>query len=201
MAEDAGQSAKQLPDQLVFDVINAGFTGLCFDGKAFFATDHPNGDQPDYSNKITAALSASTQAAAQASLGAAAVLMRKFKDTEGNPLDILPDAILVPPDLAEVAETLYTAEKLEDGKPNLYKGKYKPIVSGRMTSTTAWVLCCTTKAVKPFVYQLRKAPVFVEQTTPDSDAVFMQKTFHFGAEARAAAGYGLPQLAVGSTGV
>ena len=47
---------------------------------------------------------------------------------------------------------------------------------------------------------LRKAPVFVEQTDPQADDVFSRKKFKFGAEARAAAGYGFWQMAYGSTG-
>ncbi|MDW2865859.1 Mu-like prophage major head subunit gpT family protein, partial [Acinetobacter baumannii] len=41
---------------------------------------------------------------------------------------------------------------------------------------------------------------FVKQTDTSSDSVFMRKKFKFGSEARGAAGYGLWQMAVGSTG-
>jgi phage major head subunit gpT-like protein len=54
--------------------------------------------------------------------------------------------------------------------------------------------------VKPFIYQERKAPVFVSQTNPEADDVFTRKKFKFGAEARAAGGYGFWQLAYGSLG-
>jgi len=55
--------------------------------------------------------------------------------------------------------------------------------------------------VKPFVYQERKAPVFVEQTDPQADDVFNRKKFKFGAEARAAGGYAFWQMSWGSTGL
>ena len=70
----------------------------------------------------------------------------------------------------------------------------------RLTSSTAWFLHVTSRPVKPFVYQQRKAPVFVQQTTEENDAVFMRKHFRFGAEARVAGGYGLWQMSYGSTG-
>jgi phage major head subunit gpT-like protein len=54
--------------------------------------------------------------------------------------------------------------------------------------------------VKPFVYQERKAPNFVEQTDAQTDNVFMRKKFRFGAEARAAGGYAFWQMSFGSTG-
>ncbi len=37
------QEAKHHPNQLIADLITAGATDLCFDGKPFFATDHPVG--------------------------------------------------------------------------------------------------------------------------------------------------------------
>ncbi|ECF3845340.1 head protein, partial [Salmonella enterica subsp. enterica serovar Glostrup] len=51
-----------------------------------------------------------------------------------------------------------------------------------------------------FIYQERKAPNLVEQTDPEADDVFMRRKYKFGAEARAAGGYGFWQLAFGSTG-
>ncbi len=205
-AQGAGESAAQLPDELVFEAINGAFTGLCFDGQFFVDTDHPvknpvTGAIDPVSNKGVAVLSAATQAAAMASLGAAATAMGMFKDDEGRPLNVTPSILLVPVALRDVANTLYTADRLEDGKANLYKGMFKPVVSPRLTSATAWFLLDVSKVIKPFVYQERKAPVFVQQTDPQSDDVFSRKVFKFGAEARAAAGYGFWQTCYGSTGL
>lgn len=36
-----GQDAKTHPDELVFALLAAGFTGVCYDGQYFFDTDHP----------------------------------------------------------------------------------------------------------------------------------------------------------------
>lgn len=202
-AEGAGFSAAQLPDELIFEAVNNAFAGLCFDGQYFCDTDHPVKDPvtkipTSVSNKGATALSAASQALAIASLGAAAVAMGKFKDDEGRPLNVTPNVLLVPPALQDVANALYTVDRLDDGKANLYKGKYKPVVSPRLTSDTAWFLLDTTKIIKPFVYQERKAPVFVQQTNPEADDVFTRKTFKFGAEARAAAGYGFWQTCYGT---
>jgi len=198
-AEMAGHSAKQLPDEIVYGVVNGGFTTLCHDGQYFFDTDHP-GKDGSVSNKGTKALSCATLAAAQASYGAGRTAMRKFKDSEGRPLGIRPNILLVPAALEDIANLMMTVEKLEDGKPNPYKGTATVVVGDWLTSDTAWFLLDTTKPVKPFIYQNRKAPVFVEQTDPQADNVFKRKKFLFGAEARAAGGYGFWQLAYGSTG-
>lgn len=40
-----GQSAAQHPDEITFELINSGFTSLCYDGQNFFDTDHPVGQQ------------------------------------------------------------------------------------------------------------------------------------------------------------
>lgn len=119
-AQMAGFSAKQLPDEIVADLINGVFTQHCFDGQYMCDTDHPvNG--ASVSNKGTKALNASTQAAAIASLGAGRTAMRKFKDDEGRPLNITPNIPLVPPALEDIANILANNEKLDDGKPNPYK--------------------------------------------------------------------------------
>ncbi|OGC00156.1 head protein [candidate division KSB1 bacterium RBG_16_48_16] len=205
-AQGAGESAAQFPDELVFEAVNGVFTNVCFDGQFFCDTDHPvknpaTGLPESVSNKGVAVLSAATQAAAIASIGAAATAMGSFKDNEGRPLNVTPNVLLVGVALRDMANTLYTADRLEDGKVNLYKGLYKPVVSPRMTSSTAWMLLDTTKVIKPFVYQERKAPVFVQQTDPQSDDVFNRGTYKFGAEARAASGYGFWQLGWASTGL
>jgi len=116
-AQMAGWSAKQLPDEIVFDLVNNGFSNLCYDGQYFFDTDHPVAGK-SVSNKGTAALSIASLAAAQASYGAARTAMRKFTDDEGRPLNITPNVLLVPPALEDTARALVTVDRLEDGKPN-----------------------------------------------------------------------------------
>jgi phage major head subunit gpT-like protein len=203
-AEMAGFSAKQLPDEIVYDLVNGAFTQKCFDGQYMCDTDHPvtdvNGTVQSISNKGTKKLSAATQAVAIASLGAARTTMREFKDDDGRPLNITPNILLVPPALEDIANILANNEKLDDGKPNPYKGTITVVSDGRLTSDTAWFLLDTTKPVKPFIYQERKKPNFVQQTDPQADDVFMRKKFKFGAEARAAGGYGFWQLVYGSDG-
>jgi len=198
-AQMAGQSAAQLPDEIVMDLVNGGFANLCFDGQYFFDTDHLVSGA-SVSNKLTVALSVANQAAAIASYGAARTAMLKFKDDEGRPLNVIPRILLVPPALESVALAMVNNDRLTDGAANLYKGTAEVVVDARLTSDTAWFLLDTSQPIKPFIYQERKAPVFVEQTSTENDDVFNRKKFKYGAEARAAGGYGFWQLAIGSTG-
>lgn len=205
-AEMAGFSAKQLPDELVIGgAVNGAFTNLCYDGQIFCDTDHPVGNEStgivSVSNKGVVVLSCATLALAQASLGAARTAMKKFKNDDGQPLNITPNVLLVGPALEDTALVLKNNERLEDGKQNPYRGTFELVVDARITSDTAWFLLDTTKPVKPFLYQERKAANFVEQTDPQAEDVFMKKKFKFGAEARGAAGYGFWQLCFGSTGL
>jgi len=204
MAQEAGSSSRTWPDELVGEVANGSFTNKCYDGQYFCDTDHPVGDGDgetvSVSNKGTAILSIESLAAAQAGYGAARTAMRKFKDDEGRPLGVKPTTLMVPPALEDTANLLMTTDRLEDGKPNPYKNTAKVVVNDQLTSDTAWFLLDTSRAIKPYIFQQRKKPVFVQQTDPEADDVFMRKKFKFGAEARGKAGYGLWQLCYGSTG-
>ncbi|QBK69394.1 Mu-like prophage major head subunit gpT family protein [Acinetobacter johnsonii] len=198
-AQGAGHSAKQWPDELVFTAVNKGFTEKCYDGKPFFATNHPVG-KSGVSNKGTKKLSAASQEAAAASYGEARTALMSMKDEDGRPLNVNPNLLLVPPALEATANALINSDRLDDGKANLYKGTAKVVVVAWLTSPDAWFLLDTTKPLKPFIYQPRKKPEFVQQTTVESDSVFTEGEFKFGAEARGAAGYGHWQTAYGSDG-
>lgn len=198
-AKMAGFSAKQLPDEIVYELVNGGFVSRCYDGQYFFDTDHPVAGQ-SVSNMGTKPLSVATLEHAQDSFGAACTVMQEFKDEDGQPISVMPNVLLVPPALRDTARRMMTSEKLEDGQANPYKGAAEVVVEPRLTSRTAWFLLDTSKPVLPFIYQERKAPVFVQQIDPEADDVFNRKKYKFGAEARAAGGYGFWQLAYGSTG-
>lgn len=200
MAQEAGFSSKQLPDEIDADLKNGAFANECYDGQYFYDTDHPVAGA-SVSNKGTAALSAATTAAAAASYGAARTAIMSFKDDEGRPLALIPDVLEVGPALETTAKLICESDKLTDESPNPYKGTATVLVNPRITSTTQWMLHVTNRPLKPFIYQERKKPVFVQQIDPEADDVFMRKKFKFGAEARAAGGYGLWQLSYGSTGL
>lgn len=198
-AQAAGQSAAELPADIVFGLVSEGFVNPCYDGQPFFDTDHSVAGV-SVSNKGTKKLSAASLAAAKASYGVARTGMRKLKDDEGASLKILPNLLVVPPALEDEANYLMTADRFPDNTPNPYKGTAEVLVVAELTSDDAWFLFDTSKVMKPLIYQERKKPEFVEQTDYNNDNVFMRKKFLFGAEARANGGYGFWQMAYGSTG-
>lgn len=198
-AQMAGDSASELHDMIVDGLKNGAFTSSGIDGQYFYDTDHEV-KGASVSNKLTAVLSSATPAAAAAGYGAARIAIMKFTDDEGMPLRLMPDTLEVPPALEATAKKLLEADKLDDNSPNPYKGTAKLIVNPALTSDTAFYLHVTGKAVKPFIVQMRKKPVFVSQTSTENDDVFMKAEYKFGAEARATGVYGFWQLSVGSTG-
>lgn len=203
-ATSQGELAAYFAEERVADAVNAGFTATCWDGKTFFATDHPGqtkaGAATTFSNRSTAVLSASTQAAAIASLGAGLKALRSMKNDRGRPVRVRNIKLVVPVALQDVANVLAMNEKLEDGKPNPYRGTVTVEVWEELTSDTAWFLFGEGGGLKPFVLVQRKAPTTVAVTDPEDSHVAMTGEFIFSIEADAVAGYTFPQLAFGSTG-
>jgi len=189
-----GGSAKTHPDQLVFKLLNDGFTALCYDGKAFFATDHQGG-----SNKVTTALSASA-------FGDAKAAIRRMKNDKGDPIfDGTEKLTLVTgPELESTAKKILTAENISvtDGstETNIHRGTADYICSAQITSSTAWFILVEAHGIKPLIFQERKKPEFVSLIDSKDESVFMRKEFLFGADSRDNAGYGLYHFAFGSTG-
>ena len=66
-------------------------------------------------------------------------------------------------------------------------------------SGAAWFLMDLSRNfMKPLIFQERKKPEFVALTRADSDHVFLNKEFLYGADGRYVAGFGFHQLAYGS---
>lgn len=53
MFNEMGNASEVFPDELVFPLLNAGFTNLCYDGQYFFDTDHPVNANVDGSGAVT----------------------------------------------------------------------------------------------------------------------------------------------------
>jgi len=198
-AKSAGDSAGELHDLILDDLKNNAFTSQCIDGQFFYDTDHEVNGQ-SVSNKLVAVLSSANRAAADASIGAARTMMGKFTDSEGMPLRLKANLLEVGPGLLATANILATADKLDDGSTNPYKGLFEVMENPGLISDTQWMLHNTRSAVMPFIIQMRKRPVFVNQTSMENDDVFNKRMLKFGAEARAAGVYGFWQLSIGSTG-
>ncbi|MCL5266712.1 MAG: Mu-like prophage major head subunit gpT family protein [Bacteroidetes bacterium] len=190
-----GMSARMHPDELVFSLLNAGFTQKCYDGKNFFDTTHAFG-----SNKSTKILNATYYGAALAAIG-------RIKDSTGNPLFNGSEklTLVTGPELEETAKQMLNADFISVGggstQNNVWKGTADYLKSPQVTSPTAWFIIVDFMGLRPLIFQERKAPRFITKNNPqDSDYVFMNDKYVYGVDSRDNAGYGLPQLAYGSDG-
>mgnify|MGYP000770837899 CR=1 FL=1 len=189
--ENLAQAAAAHPDKLIFELLKNGFSELCYDGKAFFATDHPVG-KDKASNKGTAKLSMDAYKTARTS-------MMSLKNSKGRPLALVPDLLVVPPALEADARDILVADFI-NGTKNTMQGTAEIHVEPRLASDSAWFLLCTKRPVKPLIYQQRKKAKFVSKTNETDDNVFMSKKFIYGADSRGNAGFGFWQMAYGSDG-
>ncbi len=61
----------------------------------------------------------------------------------------------------------------------------------------AWYLLDTSRAIKPLIYQTRKAPQFVAMNQEEDESVFMRGEYRYGVDLRCNVGYGFWQMAFG----
>lgn len=189
---DIAQSTALHPDNLVFKLLKGGFTTECYDGKPFFSNEHKTG-KLTISNKTNAVLTAD-------SYGKARMAMMSLKDENKDSLNIIPNLLVVPPSLEGAAKTILTAEFI-DGSSNIWKDTAELLVVPELSgSDKAWYLLCTTKSLKPLIFQEREVPKFVSRTNENDENVFNKDEYQYGVRARSNAGYGFWQMAYGSDG-
>ena len=190
--EMLAQSAAMHPDELVFDLLGSGFQKTCYDGQPFFSNQHKVGDKA-VSNKTTAQLSLEAYIAARSA-------MMSITNSKGRALNLVPDTLVVPPALEAKAREILVADYIS-GTRNTMQGTAKPLVVPQLAGhDAAWYLLCTSRPLKPLIYQERKKVRFVSKTDEKDDNVFNRKQFLYGADSRGNAGFGFWQMAYGSDG-
>jgi len=191
--QQMASEARSHYDELVFPLIEAN--GDCYDGKKFFAIDHPVGENSvSFSNLGTAALT-------QESFIAAMAEMEGLVSENGRPLKISPTLLVVPPELRATAKKILKQKTLASGEDNITYDEVELLVSRDLTNDKAWYLFDTSKPIPPMILQVNKDIKFVAMDAPTDENVFMRKAFRYGTDSQDNAGYGLWQLAYKSTGV
>lgn len=106
-----GECAAQHPDEQVFALLKKGFNNLCYDKKPYFSAEHPV-DKKKVSNLLEDVLSVESYSKARA-------MMMTFCGDKGKNLKLIPDLLVVPPQLEAVAKRIIDAEQI-DGTSNIY---------------------------------------------------------------------------------
>jgi phage major head subunit gpT-like protein len=112
----------------------------------------------------------------------------------------MPDLLVVPPQLEGTARTILNAEMIADtnggGTSNVWRNSARLLVIPELANqATTWYLVDSTKGLKPFIFQQRKAPSLIMKDQPSDDGVFFDRQLVFGADSRGAVGYALWFLA------
>lgn len=189
--QDLARIAVKHYDELVFPLLESN--GDCYDGKKFFAENHVTHDRNTVSNLGTKALS-------QEALLKARTTMRKIKNSAGQPMNISPTILVVPPELEATALKILKSSHLANGASNITQNLTELLVSDYLTDTKAWYLFDTKRYTKPFVLQ-KLTPIKVTvMSKEDDEMVYEEDVMRFGASSEDNAGYGLWQLAYKSTG-
>jgi phage major head subunit gpT-like protein len=193
--------AKLLPDQQIAARINAGNSETCFDGKAFFAGDHPVDPSGQTSGSQSNSLTGKPLNGTNLSIAQAA--MTAFLGPDGLPMGIRGDTLLVPPSLEYTADVLVNSLFYPEAKNgqsgvfgsqgNPWKGRYNVVASPWLTdsgdpSTAVWYLLdCRQAGMRPFFWQQREAPQLISLIDPANPVVFFQDEYVMGVRSRGAA--------------
>lgn len=187
-----GESAALHPDDLVWSMVMKGFTERCYDGSPFFSDQHLVGKQT-FSNITDEKLSLESYQKARTN-------MMCLVGEQGKALKLVPDLLVVSPANEYRARQILKAE-LINGTTNTMKDTAEILVEPQLAEQPDfWCLLCTSKFLKPFIYQERKKMNLVSRDKDTDENVFKKATFQYGGDGRGNAGYGFWQMAYGSTG-
>jgi len=208
-----GQRAGQVPDLELTELLINAFSatkGKDYMGSAFFAASKKaHAKATAFGNLAAKKLSAANFETAAASLS-------ERLDSAGVPLFTMQDTsqvfLVVCSDDRATAESIVSLATLAAGgmNPNFNKAQVivLPGLQTKAQSSTIindadarpWFLLDCSQEVRPLIYQPRVAFELTPNFALTSDGVFNQDVFAWKARGRLAMGYGLPELAYGSTG-
>ena len=203
-----GANAAVKPDLEILNKLVDGFVSTAYDSVAFFGSHTWKGGT--WANNDTMALDATNYA----------IALQAFKEQLGHagtngeaPLNINPEITLVcGPALEATARTILNAELIGGGNTNINLNSAKLLVlpylrdntgkAGTVQAANYWYLICTNTpgGLMPFILQ-EEMPWRTREITGDQEwIVFDSGEYVFGTDSSWTTGYGLWQLAWGSTG-
>lgn len=208
---DLGNAARKHPDQLLVTALvsNTLAGPLAFDGKNLFANDHPTYAKAAFTQTYDN-LDLATELD-QAGVGKAWAAMCSYLGENGDPLAVMPNALIVPPQLKRRALTVMqsTTYALPGSigtvgsatVDNALRGWMEVIVLPELAANpTVWYMADLSKPIKPFVYQERNKAELVARINPEDPKVFDLDKFTWGVRNRCNVGVSLPFLISKNTG-
>lgn len=189
---DLGIGASNLWPKLAALVLLANTTWA--DGKAFFCSDRQINDEDSsilLDNLVAGGFSVENYAAAR-------LKGRKMTDSNGDPLELVHDLLIVGPKHERLANQMKNSEFLADGVTNDLKGSFELQVNGRFIGDYEddFRLLCTTRGAKPVIVQKVKEGGLIAVDDEKDSHVFKTNENLYGIHYIGNAGPGLPQLAI-----
>lgn len=196
--QSMGDVAAQHDGQEIAFLLVNGFSTKCYTGKNFFDVNHePVKKGTKFTNKGTKKLSAANYEEARANI-------RNRRNSAGRAMNLGRDLVLVvSPTYESTARQILEAEKVDGGDSNVNRGTARIVVWAELTAAGnehAWFLFDFAQPIKPLVRLDEKETELLALDDPESDHVFKKHEFLYQAYKRKGYGYGLPELAWGSTG-
>ncbi len=204
--QNLGYTAAKWPDDLMKVALQSGKTTLCWDGQYFFDTDHPvdidKSDSATYTNLYT------SKALTPTNYDEVMSAMPTIQGEDGRELGIRPTHLVGPPQLRTKIMQILNAEMIAPAgafgvnaaggfQTNVLTNSTLPLILDELANEpTTWYLLDLSKPIRPFVFQMRKAPVQVPLISQTDPNVFHNREYLYGVTSRGAAGYALPFLAV-----
>lgn len=185
-----GRAGADWPHQLLKEKLQANPVG--FDGKTFFATDHDLNPAVAQSNSFDLPLD-------EDNFDEVWTTMCSYTDEKGEPLGVMPNELVVAPQLKRTAKRILENERKDSGATNEQKGYASIVVIPHLANQpTTWYLQ-DTRMMKPWLFQLRKAVRLIMKDGPTDDNVFWDKDVVYGIDSRGQMAPGLWWLQAKST--
>jgi phage major head subunit gpT-like protein len=200
IARNIGAVGKLVPDELIFDLFNNGFTTtLTYDALPWFSASHTVGLSTVNNLRTSVLNEASLEEAIRAITG---FKVKPDKLSKARPLNPVANKLMlvVPTALQTTADKLVSIERNSNGADNYLYKKAAILVAPWLTSDTAWFLVNAGGPITPVYLQTRENLQFRNLSPKDSDSCFNLDTLVFGAKCRMAALPTYPWLVIGSNG-
>lgn len=204
-----GIAARRYPDRALGQLIADAFTVHDYTGTAFFAADKPHVpglvDAGTFTNLMTEKPSVGSWEKAKQ-------LMAYIMDANGEPMGLgSMKTVVCSAKWSSTFRRILNAELIMQvagdagaAVSNIYKGD-ATIIELPYLNTAArenkWIVQDTSWPLRSFIHQTEVGPRFYAQDDPNTHLnAFEEHVFNYQVYLRGEVGYGLPQLAIGSTG-
>ena len=203
--------AAKWADNLFFNstygAIAGGTSFVTYDGQPFWSASHPaNVDSPTQYPVMTNY--ATGFALNSANYFTARQEMRAYIGADGLPLNVNPNLLMSgtanEAAAIQILQTQWTAPSVALGQnaasvvqQNALYGTADLLIvpdmqalNGVISTGNPWILMDSTMPLKPFIYQLREAPVFFFLLSPQSSPMIARHALQMGVHTRGIGGYG-----------